>query len=185
MQTEQSILNQLRQDATPFWYLYDGQTVTARNGETANMDESMNRLKSSLAELPPGTYRLKAANNKNKHNGAEWHDITIHPRTQTLPKMSGQTSTNAYGIPDHVYAKIQEEARQKFMFEDMYAEFKEFRKEWPDFKKRMEKLEKYLSEDEDGNGVPDFAETMTKVANAAESVDTVKKVFTGTSLFGS
>ncbi|GAB4044629.1 hypothetical protein [Spirosoma litoris] len=184
MQTEQSILTQLRSDQTPFWYLYDGQTVTARNGETADMNESLQRLKGSLAELPPGTYRLKAANNKNKHNGAEWHDITIHPRTQTLPKMTGQ-STNAYGIADHVLAKIQEDTERNFMFKQMYQKFMEFDKEWPEFKKQLEQLRKDFYEDKDGDGIPDFAETIGKVANAAESANAVKKVFTGTSLFGS
>jgi hypothetical protein len=182
METEKSILNRLRQDNTPFWYLYDGQAVSRRNGETADLDESIQRLADSLAELPPGTYRLKASNNPKKHNGAAWHDITIGGRTQLLPKMTGP-STNAYGIPDHVYLKIQEEAKQSFMFQEMYAEFKEFRKEWPEFKRRFDNMEKLLADDEDGDGIPDFAETMSKVANAADSANSIKKVFTGTSLF--
>jgi hypothetical protein len=183
METDKSILQRLRDDNTAFWALYDGQQITRRNGETADLDESLKRLADCLAELPPGTYRLKAGNHPKKHNGAAWHDVTIAPRKgQFLPTMTGP-STNAYGIPDHVYLKIQEEAKQSFMFQEMYAEFKEFRKEWPEFKRRFDNMEKLLADDEDGDGIPDFAETMSKVANAADSANSIKKVFTGTSLF--
>lgn len=184
MKTEQSILETLRDEETPYWYLYDGASITARSGETSDIEESLLRLKESLAQLPPGTYRLKAANHRKKHNGATWHDVTISARKgQPQPTAMNGQSTNAYGIPDHIYLKIQEEAKQSFMFQEMYAEFKEFRKEWPDFKKRFEKMEKFLTEDSDGDGISDFAETMGSVAKAADSASTVKKVFTGTGLF--
>ena len=185
MLTETTVLEQLQTDQTPFWYLYEsGGTKAFRvSGDTADIDVSVQRLTDTLAQLAPGTYRLKAAESPNKHNGAKWHDLTIGARNAkpNSGRMTG--STNAYGIPDNVLKQIQEETRQKFMFEDMYAEFKQFRAEWPEYKKKVDKMEKYLSEDLDGDGIPDFAQTVSSVAKSVEGINTVKKVFTGSSLY--
>ncbi|GAB2585742.1 hypothetical protein [Spirosoma areae] len=186
MYTELTILDRLRTDQTPYWYLYDGSRLMKRNRETPDLEQSIAHLSESLAQLPSGTYRLKAANHLKKHNGAAWHDLTISSgqHHQYPTPMNPSASTNAYNIPDHIYLKIQEEERQKFMFNDMYAEFKELRKEWPEYKAKVDKIEKFLFEDADGDGVSDFAETMKTVASAADSASTVKKVFTGSGLFG-
>lgn len=92
--------------------------------------------------------------------------------------------TNAYGIPDHILAKIQEETKQTFMFQQMYTEFQTIKKEFETVKGLVEKIDKYLKEDLDGDGTPDILQSAKKLGDVAETVSSVKRVFSGTSLFG-
>ncbi|GAB3999525.1 hypothetical protein GCM10028807_50000 [Spirosoma daeguense] len=185
MKNQDTILDTLRNDELPYWYLYDGSTITARSGETVDMDESLHRLKSALAELPAGTYRLKAANNPKKHNGAAWYDVAIETRKSRYESKSPtmEASNNPYGISDSKYAQIEREIERNLLFKMIVERFTAFEKEWVDYKRMIDKMHEDFYRDEDGNGIADFAENIGHVAKAADSVSAVKKVFTGGGLF--
>ncbi|WP_460640073.1 hypothetical protein [Larkinella harenae] len=96
--------------------------------------------------------------------------------------MTNAVSTNEYGIPDHILKKVQEETRFKMLVEGMADDFRQFMKEWPEYKKKIDKIESYLK-DEDGDGTPDFMQVAKTASDTVNSVREVKKVFEGGSGF--
>ncbi|WP_144051598.1 hypothetical protein [Fibrisoma limi] len=97
--------------------------------------------------------------------------------------MQTALSTNAYGVPDHVLKTIQEETRRTLLFEQMSQQFGPMAEMVKDLVKRVEKIEKYLADD-DKDGIPNFLDTTKKVSDTVQAASEMKKVFSGGKLFG-
>lgn len=158
---------------------------TAKVGEhtTDNLDQSIEDFKTALRFLPEGKYKLKACDKPNVYNSALETTFTKGATSSQQPTMQG-LSTNAYGIPDHVYAKIQQETEQRVLMQQMHGEFIAFMKEWPKYKDMIDKIDAYLKEDLDGDGTPDIFQTARNAAETVQKVGEIKKVFSGSSVFG-
>ena len=150
---------------------------TAKVGEhnSDNLEQSIDDFTTALRFLPEGKYKLKVCDKPNVYNSALETSFTKGANAQ--PAMMQAPSTNAYGIPDHVKREIEAQARKDFMLEQLTEEVR-------NLKESVKKIETYLKEDADGDGTPDIFENAKKAAETVQKVGEIKKVFTGSSMFG-
>lgn len=186
MATVANAISSLELNETPYWWLYSGTTKVGQSINTDNMADSIARFRQIVELQPHGNYKVTGAKNPNDNRGGTSINFTI---TKDAPANAMQSttaamSTNAYGIPDHQLRTIQEEARRTLLFEQMQQQFGPMADMVKDLLRRVEKMEKYLKEDEDGDGTPDWMQTVKTATDAAKSVGEIKSVFEG-GLFGS
>lgn len=183
--TLENAIQLLRLKNTPVWWLTNGQLKMAEYTESDNVEDAVLHLQQAVGMLPPGNYKLKYSDKASNHSGAFHYSFSTVQGNQTANLMQPQQpSTNAYGIADHVLKQIQEEAKRTFMFEQMYNDFPNIKKRLDELGANIEKIEKYLKEDLDGDGTPDIMQSAKKLGEVAETVGSVKKIFSGSSLFG-
>lgn len=188
MATVANAIQSLELNDTPYWWLFNGSSKVGQNISSADMADSLTRFRQIVELQPPGNYKLTGAKNPNDNRGGTSINFTISKDApaNAMQNAAPVVSTNAYNIPDHVYQQIVQKAQQDFMFQQMYNEFQAFMKDWPEFKKRIEKIEKieaYLK-DEDQDGTPDILQMAKQATDTVKSVSEIKSVFEG-GLFGS
>lgn len=186
MDTIDNAVEYIRHNKTPFWWIKSGDKKTADNTTEEDLNTSVELFIKAVSFLPPGLYKLEVSRNTKDRSGS--YHINFTKGQSTATQMQNQTiipSTNPFGISDITYQKIQDETRRNFMFEQMYNEFTQFMKEWPDLKKKIERIEKIedFLKDQDGDGTPDFLEMTKKGGEIMKNVQEVKKVIEGGSLF--
>ncbi|CCH52358.1 hypothetical protein BN8_01354 [Fibrisoma limi BUZ 3] len=178
-------IEHLRLNHTPYWWLFSGTTKVGQYTKSDNLDDSIAHLQNSVGLLPDGNYRLKSSDKENNHSGAVQISFNTSANAPAQPATAMQTalSTNAYGVPDHVLKTIQEETRRTLLFEQMSQQFGPMAEMVKDLVKRVEKIEKYLADD-DKDGIPNFLDTTKKVSDTVQAASEMKKVFSGGKLFG-
>ena len=129
------------------------------------------------------SYKMEASRNPKDRTSGYQYTFTVGKTGQT-PTTMQPASNNAYGIADHVLKQIQEEARRTLLFEQMSDKFGPMMDLVKDLDSRVKKIETYLKEDLDGDGMPDFLEGISKIGDVAKAGNEMKKVFTGGTLFG-
>ncbi|MBN8823885.1 MULTISPECIES: hypothetical protein [unclassified Spirosoma] len=178
MDNTQDAISYLRHYKTPFWRIMNGSAKVGEYAANDNLEQSIADFQTALTFLPAGTYKLKAADKPDKYNGAFETTFTKGQNSPAMQQNSFQApSTNAYGIPDHVKREIETQARKDFMLEQLTNEVREL-------KETVRKIEQYLKEDADGDGTPDIFQTAKNAADTVQKVGEIKKVFTGSSVFG-
>ena len=186
MDTVETAVDYLRHNQTPFWWVFSGSSKIAESTNTDNLDDSITRFRDAARFWPAGSYKLECSDKASNRSGSFKFPFTKGQTTATqLPMQPAQQSNNVYGIPDAVLSKIVDETRQKILVEQMHADFVGFFKEWPEYKKKIDKMyDHLLDKDSDGDGTPDLMETARKGSEIVKNVADVKKVFEGGSIFG-
>ncbi|GAB4043122.1 hypothetical protein [Spirosoma litoris] len=178
MDTTQDAINYLRHYKTPYWRIMNGSAKVGEYSANDNLEQSVQDFQTALTFLPAGAYKLKAADKPDKYNGAFETTFTKGQSSPAMQQNSYQIpSTNAYGIPDHVKREIEANAYKEFMLQQLSKDVKEL------FDK-VAKIESYLKEDADGDGTPDIFQTAKNAAETVQKVGEIKKVFSGSSVFG-
>lgn len=185
MATVANAIQSLELNETPYWWLYSGATKVGQSINTNDMAESIARFRQIVELQPHGNYKVTGAKNPNDNRGGTSINFNIAKdapasATQSTPAV---ISTNAYNIPDHVLQKIQEETKRTLLFEQMHQQFGPMAEMVKDLMKRVEKIEKFLKDDDDGDGTPNFLEMAKTATDTVKSVGEIKSVFEG-GLFG-
>lgn len=184
MDNTQDAISYLRHYKTPFWRIMNGSAKVGEYSANDNLEQSIADFQTALTFLPAGTYKLKAADKPDKYNGAFETTFTKGQNSPAMQQTPFQgVSTNAFGVADHIYQKIVQETEQRVLLQQMHADFMAFFKEWPKYRDRIDKMHEHLI-DSDGDGTPDIFQTAKNAAETVQKVGEIKKVFTGSSVFG-
>ena len=178
MDTTKDAIEYIQHYKAPFWRIMNG---TAKVGEhtTDNLEQSIEDFKTALRFLPEGKYKLKACDKANVYNNALETNFTKGASSahETPTTMMQGISTNAYGIPDHIKKEIEAQAKKDFMLEQLRDEVR-------DLKESVKKIEQFLKDDADGDGTPDIFQNAQSAISTVQKLGEVKKVFSGSSVFG-
>ena len=180
MATINEAINHLKHNETPYWWLFSGSQKVGQYTKNDNLPDSINHLEQQVSMLPSGNYRIKSTDRESNHAGAlNFNFTTANATNPTGTSMQPATTNNVYGVPDAVYAKIQNEARQNLMMEQMHGGWSDFIKEWPEYKKKIDFCYKELSDDDD-DGTPNFLEMGRKLKETTDMVGGLKSSFSNT-----
>jgi len=186
MDTVETAVEYLQHHNTPYWWVTTGNSKIGECISTDDLNQSIAQFRAASRFWPAGSYKLECSDKAANRSGSfkfpfSKGQSTGQPATAMQPLPAATPSTNAYGIPDHVYQQIQAEAKQRFMFEQMYTEFSAFMKDWPEYKQKLDKVDKIeeFLRDEDGNGVLDIFDSAKKVGDTINTVSEIRKVLPG------
>ena len=184
MDTVEQAIDYLRHNNTPYWWVKSGNSKIADNTDEADINASVELFRKSAVFFPAGSYKLECSRNPKDRSGSYLFPFTKGTNAQPANSMQPVQSTNAYGVSDVVLKQIQEETRRTLLFEQMADKFGPAMELLKDLDTRLKKVEKFLSEDEDEDGIPDFAEMTKKASDTVQAAHSIKKVFEGGKLFG-
>lgn len=179
MDTLQTAEQYIRHNQTPYWWVTSGSAKLAESVDTENIEDSIARFRESSVFWPDGNYRLECSQKKADRSGSFKLPFTKKGQSAATAQAMGSAqavSTNAYNIPDHIYKQVVEEARFKMLVEGMADDFKTFMREWPEYKKKIDKIDAFLK-DEDENGTPDIFENVKKGTEMVKTVSELGSVF--------
>lgn len=183
MDTLEQAIDYLRFNKTPYWWIKSGNSKLADNTDEGDMNASIDQFRAASAFWPGGVYKMEASRNPKDRTSGYQYTFTVGKTAQTTTAIQPM-SNNAYGISDHVLKQIQEDARRTLLFEQMADKFGPMTELVKDLDSRVKKIETYLKEDIDGDGTPDFMESISKIGDVAKAGNEMKKVFQGGTLFG-
>ncbi|GAB3970834.1 hypothetical protein GCM10028806_19580 [Spirosoma terrae] len=179
MDTVEQAIEYLRHNNTPYWWIKSGNNKIGDNTDESDINSSIEQFRKTVQFLPAGSYKMECSRNPKDRSGSYLFPFTKGQTSQqTNHSMQSVNSTNAYGVADHVYKQIVEEARKTMMFEQMYDKFGPLVDLVKDLEKRVLKLEKMFA-DEDEDGMPDFLQVAQKASDTVQAASEIKKVFSG------
>ncbi len=186
MDSVETAAQYLQHHGTPYWWVMSGKSKIGECISTEDMNTSIAQFKASSVFWPAGSYVLECSDKVANRSGSFKLPFTKGQTTAATAQamQPAQPSNNVYGIPDAVYQKIQAEERQRLLMEQMHGQFTAFIAEWPEYKKKIDKIDAFLK-DEDGDGTPDLLENIKTATSTVSAVSEMGKVFKGTGkLFG-
>ena len=179
MDTVENAIQYLQLHETPYWWVKSGKTKIGEYVASEDMNTSIAHFRTASALWPAGTYTLECSYKEQNRSSSFSFPFTKGQQPAATAQAMGHAqgvSTNAYGISDQLLKQIQEEARFKMLVEGMADDFKDFMKEWPEYKKKIDKIDAFLK-DEDENGTPDILENVKKGTEMVKTVSELGSVF--------
>ncbi|MVM34870.1 hypothetical protein GO755_32880 [Spirosoma sp. HMF4905] len=173
MDTLENAIAFLRHNDTPFWWLFSGNSKVGMNVKEEDINASIDLLRKSVEFLPNGSYKLECSANKNDRSGSFKFPFTKGQISTTRAATMSTNSMNPGGLSDEHLRRIRDEERFKLKVENLVDKMERFFEEWPDYKKKIDRL---LTDDDD-DGIPDILEMTRKVTDVAKAGKEMKGLF--------